>query len=208
MYIPFRLIWKIKVKRSHKLALVLCLGLTILTILCTVIRAAGINTGHHIKSIDSIWGTYWQYVAANIALMMTAATAFRTFFISGVNNREAPALQSKETWYIKSRKFIRYKLTPRSWRSKRSPENTGDGDKASWNRPYELHFQAPRATMTGIRTFIHGQGRTKIGHSQIMHSMLNEGYEDSWPASAKGGSGHRSWFRGICGELRGYMILA
>ena len=35
--------------------------------------------------------------------------------------------------------------------------------------------------MTGIRTFISGQGKTKGQSSQMMHSMVEEEYADSWP---------------------------
>lgn len=126
-------------------------------------------------------GTYWQFVAANIAIMMTAATALRTFFISGVGSRESPSPESKE-----ARKFVRQTLIPHSWLSKRSAGNPGDG--SNWNRPFKHPLQAPRAMMTGIRTFIHGQGRTRTGDSQMVHSMIEERHEDSWPLSPKGRS--------------------
>lgn len=184
MSIPCRLIWKIKIKRIQKVALAATLCLTILTILCTVIRVAGVHADRTIKSIDPVWAIYWQFVGANIALTMTAGTAFRALFISGVSNEETPSPESKERWYTKSKRFIRYTLSPRLWRSKRSTEITGD--KGDWNRPFELPLQAPRATMTGVRTFIQGQGRTKTGSSHIMHSMVEEGHEDSCPLSAEG----------------------
>ena len=183
LFIPCRLIWKIKIKWSQKLALALSLCLTILTILCTVIRIAGIHTGHNIKSIDSVWETYWQFIAANVALIMTAATAFRTFFISSSGNREVPSSESNEPWYAKGRRFVRSLLDPSSWRSKRSTKNTSD--ESSGNRSFELPLQVPRATLTGIRTFIHGQGRTKMGESQDMHSMIEEGQESSWLMSTR-----------------------
>lgn len=126
-------------------------------------------------------GTYWQFVAANIAIMMTAATALRTFFISGVGSGESPSPESKE-----ARKVVRQTLIPHSWLSKRSAGNPGDG--SNWNRPFKLPLQAPRAMMTVIRTFIHGQGRTRTGDSQMVHNMIEEGSEDSWPLSPKGRS--------------------
>lgn len=109
--------------------------------------------------------------------MMTAATAFRTFFISGVGNREPLLPESREPWYAKGKRLLRYTFTPRSWRSKSSTRETRNED--NWDRRFDLPLQAPRATMTGIRTFIHGQGKTKTGDSHIMHSMVEEGYEDS-----------------------------
>ena len=39
--------------------------------------------------------------------------------------------------------------------------------------------------MTGIRTFISGQGKTKAHSSGIMRSTVEEEYGDSWPLSTQ-----------------------
>ncbi|KAI9876909.1 MAG: hypothetical protein M1830_005310 [Pleopsidium flavum] len=184
LYIPVRLIWRIKIRWTQKIALASSLCLTILTIMCTITRISGIHTGRTVKSVDSIWETYWQFIAANLALIMTAATAFRTFFVSRVKDREAQSPRSMDPWYMKARRLLRSTFTPRTWRSKPSVDSSREGNRS--DVPMELPYQFPGGTMTGIRTFIDGQGRTKVGDSQIMHSMANEEYDDSWPLSTNG----------------------
>lgn len=185
LYIPCRLIWKLKIKLIQKLALAFTLCLTILTIICTVIRVAGISTGRTVRALDIVWMAYWQFIAANIAVTMTAVTAFRTLFVSAVGgNGESPSPESSEKWYTKGRGFVRCKLSrPLSWRFRRRAGNNRYGSRN--DRPPELSLHAPRAAMTGIRTFIHGQGRTGKGGSQLMRSMVEEGSEKSLPLYAK-----------------------
>ncbi|MCJ1270048.1 hypothetical protein MMC22_009942 [Lobaria immixta] len=183
LYIPFRLIWKISIRWSQKIVLLSCLSLTILTILCTIIRISGIHTGRQVKSIDSVWETYWQFIAANIALTMTAATAFRTFFVSRVKEQEPQVVGPKDMWYTKGRRLLRSAFTSRSWRSKSKSNSFGLVGNA--DLPISLSHKIPRATMTGVRTFIIGQGRMKAGNSQV---MAEEESEDLWPRSINGGS--------------------
>ncbi|KAA6406929.1 MAG: hypothetical protein FRX48_09227 [Lasallia pustulata] len=181
LYIPSRLIWGIKVRWPQKAALSSCLCLTILTIMCTIIRISGIHTSRTVKAIDSVWETYWQFIAANIALTMTAATAFRTFFLSRVKDRAPQAPRAKDTLYSKAGRLLRSTFSPRSWRSKASADSPGDGNES--NIPIELPYQIPGGTMTSIRTFINSHGRAKVNESQIMHSMVKEEHEDPWPLS-------------------------
>ncbi|PVH84950.1 hypothetical protein DL98DRAFT_608996 [Cadophora sp. DSE1049] len=77
--IPIRLLWQIRVRFSQKIAISSSLCLTIVIIAVTIIRASGIRHGN---SIDSVWETYWQVISAEVGLIMTSATAFRTFFVA------------------------------------------------------------------------------------------------------------------------------
>lgn len=181
LFIPIRLIWRIKVRWTQKLALSVSLCLTILTIMCTITRVSRIRTGRTIKSIDSIWETYWQFIAANLALIMTAATAFRTFFIAKSKDRGAQVPKSGySSWYIKGRRLLRSALIPRSWQSRRSKDQYSSGDISHADVPVVFAARIPHGTMTGIRTFIHSAGRKKSEKSQVMHSMVEEEeYPDS-----------------------------
>ena len=51
----------------------------------------------------------------------------------------------------------------------------------------ELQQQIPRATMTGIRTFISGQGMTRAQDSQIMQSVADEEQHCESPLKRKAG---------------------
>ena len=97
LIIPFHLIWRIKVQWSQKLALASTLCLTILTIVCTIVRVAGVRTSSNNSSLDTVWQTYWQFITADIALTMTAATAFRTFFTSR-HDKEEHRSESSGSW--------------------------------------------------------------------------------------------------------------
>jgi len=126
--------------------------------MCTIVRIAGMHTGRTVKSIDSVWGTYWQFIAADIALTMTAVTAFRAFFVSrGAEDRcRLQGVQdcgSKDTLYSKGQRFIRSVFSTRlwySWRSKDSPRRRDDRSSSWDNAPLELRQQIPRATLTGM----------------------------------------------------------
>lgn len=50
----------------------------------------------------------------------------------------------------------------------------------------EFNHPIPHGTITGIRTIINDNSRTKVENSQIMHSMDGGESEDSWPPSTKG----------------------
>ncbi|KAL9030669.1 MAG: hypothetical protein Q9196_001235 [Gyalolechia fulgens] len=193
IYIPFRLIWSVKVRWTQKIALACTLCLTILTIMCTIVRIAGIHTGRRIRSIDSVWETYWQYIAANIALSMTAATAFRTVFITWNADphraADRPGVRSNETLYAKSQKLYRFVIST-ILPFRRFKKSAGDSGarrgSGGWNdNPVELRPQFPRATLTGMRTFIGQQGKLQWHRdSQMMQSVSRDEDRDDWPLSA------------------------
>lgn len=148
---------------------------------------AGIHTGRTVPSIDSVWETYWQFIAANIAVTMTTATAFRSFFVSRSNDGapHTPPMGGLP-WYSKSRRFLLLALSPQSWRSKNLPRSSGDD--SNWQeQPAELPQIHQRATLTGVRTYINHAGRTRANNSRIMDSVLSEeGEGDCWPLSPTG----------------------
>lgn len=187
LFIPCRLIWKIKVRWAQKVALALTLCLTIVTIICTIIRAAGLRSGN---KIDSVWETYWQYIAAATGLSMTAAAAFRSLFISHQTSqrRDQQESDSGRHWllYTQFKQAVRRLLTKRNWRfGSASPGDSDTTLRPNKNLDLELG-KIERRTITGLRSFIHGFGRAKNPASQVMHSQtLEEGeeHDDTWPLS-------------------------
>ncbi|KAH7418055.1 hypothetical protein BKA64DRAFT_716848 [Cadophora sp. MPI-SDFR-AT-0126] len=95
--IPVRLLWQIRVRLSQKIAISSSLCLTIVIIAVTIIRASGIRHGN---SIDSVWETYWQVISAEVGLIMTSATAFRTFFVarSAARQRQRDQNRVRHDW--------------------------------------------------------------------------------------------------------------
>lgn len=181
LFIPCQLIWSIKIRLFQKIALSASLCLTDLTVVCTITRKTGVQTGNTVKFLDSVWVTYWCFIAASLALTMTAATAFRTSFVSRVKYRRALSPGSKETWLSKGKRLLR------SWRSQ--PHSHSSSTPHRSDRLLKLHNQIPKATMTGVRTFISGQGKTEAQNSQTMQSIAEEECISEGPLkSKKGGS--------------------
>ena len=112
---------------------------------------------------------------------MTAATAFRTFYVSRAQERRPIPPSSNHTWYTRSKKLLRSAFSPRSWRLKPSAKSSSCGDTGKATGAFQLEPEVPHRTMTGIRTFISGQGKTKSRPSQVIGSVADEEYEDSWP---------------------------
>ena len=163
----------------QKIVLSASLCMTILTIICTITRITGVSVGRTIKSLDSVWEIYWQFIAANVAITMTAATAFRTFFVSRVKDKRPQSPRSKDSWYTKSKRLLWSAFSLRSWRSQPQADHSGSGGNS--DGPLELENQIPQGTMTGIRTFINGHGRTKFHNSQTLDSEAEGDYEDLHP---------------------------
>jgi hypothetical protein len=157
-----------------------------LIITVTIIRASGL---HHGESIDSVWETFWQMMSAEVGLIMTSITAFRTFFVARKNEqRQNRQGSDPKRWSSRSKKLLGRLLRPSSWRSRHTGETPGgDTGKAANGRAGAMRDlpSVPRGTMTGIHTFIDGQGRTRMGLSQIMQSHASEETDDSWPLNAQ-----------------------
>ena len=153
-------------------------------IIATVIRVAGIqNHGN----IDHIWETYWILVAGAVGIILTAITAFRTFFVARQNRRDEP---QQPSWYRRSKERLKWKFISKE-SSGADSGWTGDTDETKVepiNRlppiPNRLP-QIPKPTMTGIRTFINGRRTIKsMMGSNIMRSHVDD--EDNWKAVEEG----------------------
>lgn len=123
--------------------------------MCTITRVAGVRTSSNNSSLDTVWQTYWQFITADIALTMTAATAFRTFFTSR-HDKEELRSDSSRSWLGQRWRAFQVVLSPRSWRKKSNAQEAVEGTPTP---RIELPLVEERATMTGMRTFIDNQGR-------------------------------------------------
>ena len=74
-------------------------------------------------------------------------------------------------------------LKPSTWRMKNLSRSSCSGEFRSHDN---IDLPAvPRGTMTGVRTFIEGQGRTKVGTSRLMNSNVDGREDGRWPLSSK-----------------------
>ena len=148
----------------------------------TIIRVSGLKGGPD-GTLDSGWEVYWQIVSAEVGIAMTAVTAFRSML---VNHRSASRASSER--YRGVRGVIK-KLG--SWPSWLSTSRSGSAytDEQRRARPLDDLPKVERGTLTGIRTFIEGQGTgrgqgfervdTRRSSPEIQLQTLAE--EENWP---------------------------
>ncbi|PIG86720.1 hypothetical protein AARAC_010734 [Aspergillus arachidicola] len=135
--IPFNVIWKIRVRLSHKIILMCSLCLTIVMIALSIIRVSGLI--YH-DAMDSIWQIYWQFLGSEIGVFLASAVAFRSFFMA----RNKPSTPVK--YSIK--KALKHSLSGANKR--RHPDSFPD----SW-------FEIPESELDSLSR--HGSGESELG---------------------------------------------
>ena len=141
----------------------------------TLTRVSGIVAG---DAIDATWGTYWQYLSAEVGLLMSTATAFRTFFVSRGTRRHEE--RPHATWYTNLLRRLKSVVSSIRTRSRRqgtkfsSSDGFGERNEDVGGLP-----QIPRPAMTGIHTFIRRNGRSSWAPS---HFMTSRGARGSMPS--------------------------
>ncbi|KIA75365.1 hypothetical protein HK57_00148 [Aspergillus ustus] len=77
--IPVGIIRKIRVRPSQKVVLAISLCLTVVIIALGIVQLAGLIYN---GAVDSIWSAYWQFVITEVGVILAAAVAFRSFFVT------------------------------------------------------------------------------------------------------------------------------
>ncbi|KAL8689172.1 MAG: hypothetical protein Q9218_005095 [Villophora microphyllina] len=171
MYIPCRLIWKVRIKLAQKLALASCLCLTVVVMVCTIMRVTGLS---YYTIVDATWETFWQYMSASVGLTMTSVAAFRSLFIShhvGNKQRDLSDLHYIGILYEKFKEALRRTFGVQSWRtSEWYSQDKDPSEKAHDERFWHLG-RIERGTITGLRTFIHQHQRQPTTASGLMYSQ-------------------------------------
>ncbi|KAH8701391.1 hypothetical protein GQ44DRAFT_664913 [Phaeosphaeriaceae sp. PMI808] len=144
--IPICVIWRLRVQWSQKIALIFSLCLTVFMMVVTIVRVAGLV--YH-GMVDTIWEIYWMLVSGEVGVFMAAATAFRSFFVARNESRNYNSPHRVKLFFSDSfvKKFTR--------------KRTETLDSLDCDTEPGLPG-VPRAHMTGMRTFIDEQGRTKM----------------------------------------------
>ncbi|KAF4633639.1 hypothetical protein G7Y89_g4480 [Cudoniella acicularis] len=157
-------------------------------LLITIIRASGLHYG---KPMDAIWEQYWLLVSAEVGLIMTAATTYRSFFVSRNESHRNTSGESSPSGFIS----LISRVLPPSWRSERS-NGTGEIDMGNFrsikpagttNLPAESFPSCP-GVIGGIRTLIRSQGRNSHTMSDTSHDVdhVELDSEDVWPLAQTG----------------------
>lgn len=140
LIIPFVQLWRIQISLRKKFILGATLCLSIFMIIVAILRISILFIGTHGSNL--IWMVFWQLVEASTAVIMVSFSAFRSLFIA----RETRLRENKNRhrhWYMSRKNRMaaarrRIKLRSESEKTHGLPE-------------------IPRATMTGMSTFIRGE---------------------------------------------------
>ncbi|KAL8977649.1 MAG: hypothetical protein Q9205_006594, partial [Flavoplaca limonia] len=130
--IPVALLWRVRISLRRKLILMFVLGLSIFTIMLSIVRIAGAQ--YPASSIDPAWMVFWLQLEAAVAVIIISITSYRSLFV------KYKSMDKKSPRYHKTS----YKRRP--WnREKQEPKGV------------EMPT-LPNPTLTGMRTVI-GRGR-------------------------------------------------
>ncbi|KAL8753060.1 MAG: hypothetical protein Q9184_005536 [Pyrenodesmia sp. 2 TL-2023] len=182
LYIPINLIWKIQIRWTQKVPLVLSLCLTAIIILVTITRIAGIKRG---GQVDGVWESYFLMVAAEVGIILASVSTYRTLFVSHRRRDTAKArrgLGDQEHFYSPTKELIKRVWIPSPWRSKAREPSTPDEKKEHHYDHVDMEGlpEIPRAYMTGVRTFING-GVKGTDNADVMGSRITQDDADDWP---------------------------
>ncbi|KAL9624967.1 MAG: hypothetical protein Q9204_007835, partial [Flavoplaca sp. TL-2023a] len=130
--IPVALLWRVRISLRRKLILMFVLGLSIFTIILSIVRIGGAQ--YPASSIDSAWMVFWLQLEAAVAVIIVSITSYRSLFV------KYKSMDKKSPRYHKTS----YKRI--LWdREKQEPKGV------------EMP-KLPNPTLTGMRTVI-GRGR-------------------------------------------------
>lgn len=113
-------------------------------IIIAIIRVSAIRIGH--AGLDIVWQIFWNQMEASTALIIVSFSAFRSFFVA--RESRVRAVQNRQRlWYMDKKDWLRSALRRRETRAE--------------SEELEELPDIPRATLTGMRTFING-GKPKV----------------------------------------------
>ncbi|MCJ1466210.1 hypothetical protein MMC07_004829 [Pseudocyphellaria aurata] len=135
--IPILLLWRVQIKLQQKLALGLSLCLSIIMIITAIVQISGIHAPT--DTIDVTWEIFWQLMEACIAVIMVSSTAFRSLFVAHKSGNKSPPQKPSLGKRMLNSRIL----------AKKRPQNDG--------QDHEDLVAIPRATLTGMRTFIWGR---------------------------------------------------
>jgi hypothetical protein len=166
--IPVHIIWQVRIRWTQKIALGCTLCLTMVLVAVTIIRWSGVL--HH-ESVDPVWSSYWQLISAEVGIILTAMTAFRALFVSHSKKRASPNSPRTSGVRAKARDAIKRAVSSGSWPGWVGKKMSTGATSSWWStekekekekekrRPLGDLPEIPGAQMTGIRTFIDGEGQ-------------------------------------------------
>lgn len=154
MIIPIHLLWHIRINLRQKLILGATLCLSIVMIIIAIIRMSKFRIAS--TKIDIIWDVFWEQVEACMAVIMVSISAFRSFFVAHETRLRENQIRNRP-WYMSKQNTSRS-----AYRRRKLQSESEEMDQLP---------EIPRATMTGMRTFI---DRGKINTESQFSSVGTE----------------------------------
>ena len=144
----------------------------------TLTRASGLVND---DGVDATWEVFWQYMSAQVGLILSTATAFRTLFIA--RSRRSPQVTHHAAWYRTLLRRLNQMLSSTRWTHGKNQKSSSrpNTSKDLSERSDEMMAlpQIPQPTITGIRTYIRGIGKRTWTPSQIMASRNGQSITQS-----------------------------
>lgn len=147
LIIPFHIIWQIRIDARQKLILSSTLGLSVFMIIIAIIRISKV-VAENLLSGDIIWIIFWQQIEACTAVIMVSLSAFRPFFVTR-ESRARDDQRRHRKWYMSRKNRVASALRRKKLRNESGEEMI------------QLPI-IPRATMTGMSTYIKMTGGTEF----------------------------------------------
>ena len=126
-----RLIWKVQIKWTQKLALTVSLCLTGVMVVLTITRVSGLKFK---GNLDMIWETYWLILSAEVGILLTSVATFRAFFVSRGNrnrDRDIQPLGTRMQWCHQENRYSQQKFSFSLWRSNARVQDISQGYETS-----------------------------------------------------------------------------
>ena len=128
----------------------------------TLARASGLVI---VGGIDNTWVIYWQYLSAEVGLLLSSGTAFRTFFVSRSTRRGDNETNVK--WYITVLQRLKGFFTLLgSLDGTHLKLLSSGGARQHLDDRFDLP-EIPSGNMTGIRTMLGRTGRSSCVPRQL-----------------------------------------
>ena len=197
--IPLSLLYRVQIATKQKFGLAAFLCLSIFMIVVAAIRVSGF---HYEGTWDNTWIFFWQQIEASVAVAMISVTAFRSAFVADGSRKRSgrkgsggkgsggkgpgkkgkfwsPAQPTPSPGHTRGFSVEKSNAKPMSMVQKALHLS----HKNQREREADLeNLTIPRATMTGMRTAIRGDGShletDRTGEETLVGSPDREG--DYW----------------------------
>lgn len=175
---PISLLWKVKIRLHQKIILGTFLCLSVCMFAICLVRTTGEEIhGNAGTTVDVQWNVFWQITEASVAVTVVSLTAFRSLYGIKTLQQEQHDKKRFVPWSSSNR---------RNLFSRKKKRVDQFGDTITDDR-YSLP-SIPRATLTGMRTFIGGGKTAKSTQALSTRGDLlsvNEVQEVEEPGSIK-----------------------